>query len=93
VVLPKGQEAELSGFFVYCTQILTFLPPLIFTVMIESGINMKWGLMSMIIFFVIAIGFLCLVSPWEEVLKESAKVIDAVQVEDVTGETLDAEEP
>lgn len=93
MVLPKGQEAELTGFFVYCTQIITFLPPLVFTLLIESGVNMKWGLMSMIVFFIIAIGFLCLMPPWDEVVKESAKTIDVVNVEDVTGETSDAEEP
>jgi len=30
VIIPQGQEIELAGFFLYCTQILTFLPPLIF---------------------------------------------------------------
>jgi Na+/melibiose symporter-like transporter len=92
MVLPKGQEAELTGFFVYCTQVLSFLPPLVFTLMIENGVNQKWGLMSLILFFVVAIGFLCLMSSWEDVLKESAKTIDVIKLEDVTGETSDVED-
>jgi hypothetical protein len=44
--------------------------------MIEAGVKQTWGLMSLIIFFAIAIGVLCLVAPWPEVLEESAKPID-----------------
>lgn len=76
LVLPRGQEAELTGYFVYCTQILAWLPPLVFATMIEAGVKQTWGLMSLIIFFAIAFGFLCLVAPWDDVLEESAKPID-----------------
>jgi MFS-type transporter involved in bile tolerance (Atg22 family) len=92
MVLPKGQETELTGFFIYCTQILTWLPPLVFTLMIESGINQRWGLMSLIIFFVIAIGLFSLVAPWEDVLKESAKMIDADKIMDDVVEVTDVTE-
>lgn len=78
MVLPRGQEAELTGYFVYCSQILAWLPPLLFAVMIEAGVAQTWGLMSLIIFFAIAIGFLCLVAPWNDVLEESAKPITVV---------------
>eukprot|EP00978_Attheya_sp_CCMP212_P027308 scaffold91444_cov52-Attheya_sp.AAC.5 len=36
----------------------------------------KWGLMSIVVFFFIAIGILMMVAPWKEVLKESAKNVD-----------------
>jgi len=80
MALPKGREAELTGFFIYCTQILVWLPPLVFTAMIEAGVKQTWGLMSLIIFFAIAIGVLSLVAPWPEVLEESARPVDAVKV-------------
>jgi len=70
MMCPVGQEAELSGFFVFSTNILVWLPPLIFTVMNQSGINMRWGLMSLVIFFVIAIGLLSLMDKWEKVSSE-----------------------
>lgn len=66
--LPKGQEAELSGFFLYCTQIIAWLPPLIFTSINESGVHMKFAVMSMSIFFFIAWIFLMLMDPWTSVL-------------------------
>mmetsp|Transcript_26378 Transcript_26378/g.45013 ORF Transcript_26378/g.45013 Transcript_26378/m.45013 type:complete len:514 (+) Transcript_26378:212-1753(+) len=71
--VPKGQETELSGFYTYCRSILTWLPPLVFTVMNESGLHMKWGLLSLIIFLIVGLFFLFLMAPWEDVL-EDAKV-------------------
>lgn len=71
--MPKGQEAEFSGFYNYCRVILTWLPPLIFTTMNEAGIEMKWGLMSLVIFLLLGLVFLQLMAPWEDVL-EDAKV-------------------
>ena len=42
-LMPKGQESELSGFYLYCTQVLVWLPPLVFTIMNESDIPLNWG--------------------------------------------------
>ena len=70
--LPKGQEAELAGFFVYCTQILGWLPPLIFSAMVEAGVDQNYGVMSVTVFFFIAIGILSCAAPWPEILKEAA---------------------
>eukprot|EP00586_Coscinodiscus_wailesii_P012680 CAMPEP_0172514412 /NCGR_PEP_ID=MMETSP1066-20121228/259889_1 /TAXON_ID=671091 /ORGANISM="Coscinodiscus wailesii, Strain CCMP2513" /LENGTH=77 /DNA_ID=CAMNT_0013295063 /DNA_START=498 /DNA_END=727 /DNA_ORIENTATION=- len=38
----------------------------------EGGINMRWGLMSLVGFFLIGLSFLHLMQPWEELL-ENAK--------------------
>lgn len=54
IILPKGQETEFSGFNVYCSQVLVWLPPLLFTLTIEYGFHMKWGLISLSLFFIIA---------------------------------------
>ena len=87
--LPKGSEAELSGFFVYCTQIMAWLPPLIFTLMNESGISMRWGLMSLVIFFFLAIAILHLIPSWDVVLEEAAKDTNFVEVDNEPGQDDD----
>ena len=69
--LPENQEAELTGFYVYCTQILTFLPPLIFSVINESGIGMQWALLSLILFFFIALVLLQLMESWDKVVERA----------------------
>lgn len=43
-LIPKKQEAELMGLFVFCGHILGWLPPLIFTAMNQRGVDMRWGL-------------------------------------------------
>jgi len=87
--LPKGQESELTGFWIYSSQIIVWLPPLIFTLMNESGVHMKYGVMSLIIFFLIGLAFLCLMAPWStirEKANEPSKMIhfsDQETIQDV----------
>ena len=45
---------ELMGLFMFVTQILSFLPPLVFTILNEKGIDMKYGLFSLNLFFMVA---------------------------------------
>jgi hypothetical protein len=67
--LPEGQEAELAGFFVYCTIILTWLPPLLFSVVVECGAADHWGLMPPLAFRVLGLISLFRVPPWDQVLE------------------------
>jgi UMF1 family MFS transporter len=69
MLLPKGQEAELSGFYVYCTQILGWLPPLIFSIMVENSIHQKYGILVVTSFFAVAIALLSMLR-WTEALEE-----------------------
>ena len=59
-LIEKGQETEMMGIYLLLCQILTWLPPLLFTFLNEYGFKMGIGLASLSIFFVIAI--LCLLS-------------------------------
>jgi len=94
--LPKGQESELTGFWIYSSQIIVWLPPLIFTLMNESGVHMKYGVMSLIIFFLIGFAFICLMAPWStirEKANEQSKMIndsDQETIQDVN-EVLEME--
>mmetsp|Transcript_44967 Transcript_44967/g.109217 ORF Transcript_44967/g.109217 Transcript_44967/m.109217 type:complete len:673 (-) Transcript_44967:2423-4441(-) len=69
--LPKGQEAELSGFFVYCTQILGWLPPLLFSIMNENGIDQKYGVIITTFGFVVSIALLSCTASWDEIVEEA----------------------
>lgn len=94
--LPKGQETELAGFFMYCTQILGWFPPLIFTVMVQNDINMKWALTAVSFTFLISIFFLCLMSSWPEVLEEARTVDVDIFSDDEENDDIkerDEEEP
>jgi MFS-type transporter involved in bile tolerance (Atg22 family) len=69
--LPKGQEAELAGFFVYCTQILGWLPPLLFSILVQAGVAQKWGVVVTSFGYVVAVLFLSCTGSWEEILDEA----------------------
>lgn len=70
MIIPKGQEAELAGFFVYCTQIIGWLPPLIFTALVESNVDQGVGLISVSSFAIISALILCMASSWPEIVED-----------------------
>lgn len=73
-ILPKGQEAEISGFRVYCSFILSWLPPLVFSVLVENGVDAKWGMTFMGSFILVAASLLKFgAGKWEEILEESGR--------------------
>lgn len=73
-ILPKGQEAELAGFRVYCSMILSWLPPLIFSVLIENGVDTKWGMTVMSSFLLLAAMLLKFgAGTWDEMTQESGR--------------------
>jgi MFS-type transporter involved in bile tolerance (Atg22 family) len=69
MLLPKGQEAELSGFFVYCTQILGWLPPLIFSALVQSNVDQKYGILAVQAFFVVAIALISMIH-WVDAVEQ-----------------------
>ena len=70
--IPMGKEAELAGFFVYCTQILGWLPPLIFSLLVESDVSQGVGVMVISSFFLVAIAFMSMTGPWQVIIDEVA---------------------
>ena len=81
MIVPAGQESELAGFFLYCTQILTWLPPLVLTVLNESGIHLRYGGFSLNIYLLLSCVFYHVMSPFDE-CKEAAQTNKMRKVED-----------
>ncbi|KAL7431573.1 hypothetical protein ACHAXM_002723 [Skeletonema potamos] len=60
-LIPKGRETEIMGLISFFAQILGWLPALIFTVMNERGVDMRWSL-SIVSYFLLTsclFTFLC----------------------------------
>jgi UMF1 family MFS transporter len=53
-LIPEGQDAELMGYFLFAGQILTWIPPLIFTGLNELGVPQRYGIMMLNSFFLVA---------------------------------------
>ena len=79
--LPKGQEAELSGFFVYCSQILGWLPPLLFSIMVETKVGQTYGVVAVSGFFLLAAGIVSCAAPWPEVLEDCGRGLPGTEIE------------
>lgn len=57
-IIPSGQESELMGIYLFCGQVLSWLPPLLFTGLNEWGVEMSIGLASLNLFFAAGLYFL-----------------------------------
>jgi MFS-type transporter involved in bile tolerance (Atg22 family) len=91
--LPPKQEAELSGFYVYCTIILTWVPTLISTVMLNAGIAAQWTLIPLVIFQFLAFCSSLICPGWSEVEKASKDPLRCTMILDRhTTTALDNEE-
>ena len=53
-------RTEFMGIYIFCQQVLSWLPPLVFTILNELGVSMGIGLASLDIFFLL--GLICLQS-------------------------------
>jgi len=49
-IIPKGRETEIMGLISFFAQILGWLPALLFTLMNEAGVDMRWS-MSIVSYF------------------------------------------
>jgi len=71
MITPKGQEAEMAGFYVYCTVILSWLPPLVFTLLMEVNLPQKHGVILVGVFFLVAAACLMFAGSWDEIIEET----------------------
>jgi len=54
-IIPVGQDAELMGTFLFAGQCLTWLPPLLYTGLNESGVDPRLSICSLSIWFLLGI--------------------------------------
>lgn len=54
-IIPEGQDTELMGLYLFSGQSLSWVPPLVFTAINESGVSQRVGVASLDGFFVLAL--------------------------------------
>lgn len=59
ILIPPGQDAELMGTYLFASQCLTWVPPLVFTLLNELGVNQRVGIGTFSIYFGIGVIALC----------------------------------
>ncbi|KAL7566702.1 hypothetical protein ACA910_017760 [Epithemia clementina (nom. ined.)] len=72
-LIPKGQETEFMGLFVFVGQILGWLPSLLFTIINENGVSIRWGLPMVGFFCVLAVFLTLPMGSYEDAIKVVAE--------------------
>jgi len=72
--IPFNVETEIGGFFNWCSVILSFLPPLGFTLVVENDHALPWALTVVAAHFLPAILFLLFCGKWEDIVNEAETV-------------------
>ena len=70
-LVPDSQATEMAGMYNFCTLIISWIPPFVFTAMNEGGVHMKFGLLHLVAYFSLAVIFLSFMPSWDEILQES----------------------
>jgi len=75
-IMPKGQEAEMMGLFHFFGRGFMWLPPLVFTILNEAGVQMNISLLVLPVFFLAGLTFFQFVGSLEDAIEESKRYED-----------------
>lgn len=93
-IIPRHnhQETELMGIYLLAGQILSWLPPTLFTILNEMGVPMSYGLVSLNIFFLLGIVHLWSIGDYNEAINAVHRQVSAQEEDnnhDEGGEALE----
>lgn len=54
-IRPSGMDAQMMSLYLFCGTGFTWLPPLVFTLCNEYGVPISWSMLSLNLFFLVAI--------------------------------------
>jgi UMF1 family MFS transporter len=77
-IIPRGQEAELMGTYICACQMLSWLPPLIFSVMNEMGYSMRTGLFTLTFYFLASFCILFFVGDYNDAVEHAREIDDGL---------------
>jgi len=81
-IIPEGQDAELMGMYLFAGQILSWLPPLVFTAMNEVGVSIRISMVSLLLFWFVAIICLQCMGSYERAVRDQPDAIVEVETEE-----------
>jgi len=70
-LIPPGQDAELMGVYLFAGQIITWLPPLVFTGLNELGVSQRIGIATLNVFSVAGVLSYALIGNYADAIKEA----------------------
>lgn len=91
-MIPKGQNNEIMGFFSFCAQILGWLPALLFSIMNEKGVDMRWGMGLISLFLLLAIFFTIFIGNYDDAVAQVAREEEIAEMAETTGDHFQDEQ-
>lgn len=73
-LIPDGQDAELMGVYLFAGQIITWLPPLIVTVLNEAGIDQRIGIGTMSVYYFLGVGALLMIGDYRAAVTSAGRI-------------------
>ena len=74
-LIPPGQDAELMGVYLFAGQVWTWIPPLIFTVMNEAGINQSVGIGILSVYFFLGWIGLFMIGDYDKAIQQTGRPV------------------
>jgi len=76
-LIPKGNQFEYMGFFAFFGNLLSWLPPILFTILNERGVSMRIGFALLPIFAFVALFFTLFMGSYSNALQAVVQMEDA----------------
>ncbi|KAL7571851.1 hypothetical protein ACA910_002927 [Epithemia clementina (nom. ined.)] len=70
-LMPTDSRVELMGLMMLAAVVLSWLPPMVFSLLNELGLSMAWGLVSLNIYFILSIVCLAQIGNYNSALNEA----------------------
>ena len=68
-IVPRNQESEMMGLYIFCLNVFAWMPPLLFTILNELGAHITIGFASINLFFTCGICCVLMMGKFEDVLE------------------------
>lgn len=87
-IIPVGQNSELMGFYLFCGQVLTWWPPLLFTALNEAGVDSQMAVCTLGVWFLLGIGCIVAVGDYGAAVRVAGRghILDHADAEAVTSD-------
>jgi MFS-type transporter involved in bile tolerance (Atg22 family) len=91
-IIPEGQSAEYMGIYLFWGQVLSWVPPLVFTSLNEAGVSQRIALATQDVYFLIGFVAYCFMGSYRAAVNAAQGAFSRAAKSAVTTEAVDPPE-
>ena len=73
LLIPSGQDAELMGVYLFAGQILSWIPPLIYTILNEIGVSQSFNIGFLSFYFALGLLATILIGDYDAAIAQTGR--------------------